>query len=87
MHANGAFEAFEQLTALIKDSRTGAHLDTDYIKHRLYTTLDIILFYHKRKLNELYYAPEFKHKLINEGQEHQGHSKVAEPEHAKPLLK
>lgn len=63
MHANGAFEAFEQLTALIKDSRTGAHLDTDYIKHRLFTTLDIILFYHKRKLREFYYDPllKFKH--------------------------
>lgn len=69
MHANGAFEAFEQLTALIKDSRTGAHLDTNYIKNRLYTTLDIILFYHKRKLRELYYDPEYKRKQMNEGQQ------------------
>ncbi|WP_334188531.1 P-type DNA transfer ATPase VirB11 [Noviherbaspirillum sp.] len=57
MHANGAYEAFEQLTALIKDSRTGAHLDTDYIKHRLFTTIDVVLFYHKRKLMEIYYDP------------------------------
>lgn len=62
MHANGAFEAFEQLTALIKDSRTGAHLDTTYIKNRLFTTLDIVLFYHKRKLREVYYDPGFKRK-------------------------
>ncbi len=75
MHANGAFEAFEQLTALIKDSRTGAHLDTTYIKNRLYTTLDIILFYHKRKLRELYYDPEFKRKQMNEGQGNQEHTK------------
>lgn len=60
MHANGAYEAFEQLTALIKDSRTGAHLDTEYIKHRLFTTIDIVLFYHHRKLREIYYDPEFK---------------------------
>ncbi|WUR13808.1 P-type DNA transfer ATPase VirB11 [[Empedobacter] haloabium] len=60
MHANGAMEAFEQLTALIKDSRTGAHLDSDYIKHRLFTTLDVILFYDKYKLKEIYYDPEFK---------------------------
>lgn len=60
MHANGAFEAFEQLTALIKDSRTGAHLDTEYIKHRLFTTLDVVLFYDKRKLREIYYDPEHK---------------------------
>jgi type IV secretion system protein VirB11 len=64
MHANGAYEAFEQLTALIKDSRTGAHLDTAYIKHRLFTTLDVILFYHKRKLQEIYYDPEFKRKQL-----------------------
>ena len=60
MHANGAFDAFEQLTALIKDSRTGAHLDSAYIKQRLYTTLDVILFYDKYKLREIYYDPAFK---------------------------
>jgi type IV secretion system protein VirB11 len=62
MHANGAFDAFEQLTALIKDSRTGAHLDSGYIKQRLFTTLDVILFYDKYKLREIYYDPEFKRK-------------------------
>ncbi|MDD2833370.1 MAG: P-type DNA transfer ATPase VirB11 [Methylotenera sp.] len=66
MHANGAFEAFEQLTALIKDSRTGAHLDTAYIKNRLFTTIDIVLFYHQRKLREFYYDPEMKRKYMNE---------------------
>lgn len=68
MHANGAFEAFEQLTALIKDSRTGAHLDTTYIKHRLFTTLDIILFYHKRQLREIYYDPNLKLKHLTDVQ-------------------
>jgi type IV secretion system protein VirB11 len=62
MHANGAYEAFEQLTALIKDSSTGAHLDSAYVKHRLLTTLDIVLFYSGRKLREIYYDPEFKRK-------------------------
>ncbi|WP_155646210.1 P-type DNA transfer ATPase VirB11 [Burkholderia diffusa] len=60
MHANGAFESFEQLAALIKDSRTGAHLDIEYIKHRLFTTIDVVLFYHQRKLREIYYDPESK---------------------------
>lgn len=60
MHANGAYEAFEQLTALIKDSRTGTHLDAEYIKRRLYSTIDVVLFYHERKLLEVYYDPEFK---------------------------
>ena len=64
LHANGAYEAFEQLTALIKDSPTGAHLDTGYIKHRLFTTLDIVLFYSHRRLREIYYDPEHKRKQL-----------------------
>lgn len=64
MHANGAYEAFEQLTALIKDSRTGAHLDTGYIRQRLLTTIDIVVFFHKRKLREIYYDPEFKQQQL-----------------------
>ncbi len=60
MHANGAFEAFEQLTAFIKDSRTGQHLDTDYIKHRLFTTLDVIMYFDRFKMREIYYEPETK---------------------------
>jgi type IV secretion system protein VirB11 len=64
MHANGALEAFEQLTALIKDSATGAHLDADYIKHRLFTTIDVVLFYSRRRLQEIYYDPELKRKHL-----------------------
>ena len=60
MHANGAFEAFDQLTALVKDSRTGAHLETDYIKQRLITTIDVVLFCDQHKLREIYYDPERK---------------------------
>ncbi len=64
MHANGAYEAFEQLTAFIKDSRTGQHLDSDYIRHRLHTTLDIIMFFDRFKMREVYYDPEFKREQI-----------------------
>jgi len=64
MHANGAYESFEQLTALIKDSKTGAHLEVEYIKNRLFTTIDIVLYYSKRKLKEVYYDPEHKRKLL-----------------------
>ena len=60
MHANGAFEAFEQLTAFIKDSRTGQHLDSDYVLKRLYATLDVIMFFDRYRLVELFYDPEFK---------------------------
>lgn len=60
MHANGALEAFEQLAALIKDSRTGAHLAIEYIQRRLFTTIDVVLYFHQRQLREIYYDPEFR---------------------------
>lgn len=64
MHANGAFESFEQMTALIKDSATGAHLDANYIKQRLFATIDIVLFYRNRRLIELYFDPYVKRKQL-----------------------
>lgn len=64
MHANGAFEAFDRMAALVKDSPTGAHLSIDYIKHVLFTTIDVVLFYDRRKLKEVYYDPRFKHSLL-----------------------
>lgn len=63
MHANGAQEAFEQLTALVKDSATGTHLDASYIKDRIYATIDIVIFCHRRKATEIYYDPERKQAL------------------------
>jgi type IV secretion system protein VirB11 len=60
MHANGAQEAFEQLTALVKDSATGTHLDANYIKNRIYATIDIVIYCHRRKAVEIYFDPERK---------------------------
>lgn len=60
MHANNAIESFEQLTAFIKDSSTGSHLDADYIKRRLFSTIDIVLHFEDRKLKEIYFEPEIK---------------------------
>ncbi len=64
MHANGAYETFEQIVSLVKDSPSGAHLDSDYIKRRLLSTIDIVLFYSHRKLMSIYYEPEKKHEYI-----------------------
>ena len=60
MHGNGAYEAFDQLGAHVKDSRTGAHLDIGYIKQRLVATIDIVLYFNEYKLREIYYDPEAK---------------------------
>ena len=60
MHANGAYESFDQMIALIKDSKTGAHLEVPYIKRRLFSTIDIVLYCDEYKLREIYYDPQFK---------------------------
>jgi type IV secretion system protein VirB11 len=60
MHANGAYEAFDQLAAHVKDSRTGSHLDIGYIRKRLVATIDIVLYFSQFKLREIYYDPEAK---------------------------
>ncbi|MFJ3465754.1 P-type DNA transfer ATPase VirB11 [Achromobacter spanius] len=57
-HADSEREAFDQLAAFVKDSKTGAHLDVEYVKHRIRTTIDIVLHYSHRKLQGIYYDPE-----------------------------
>lgn len=64
MHANGAYESFEQLASLIKDSSTGSHLEFDYLKRRLMTTIDVVLFYKNYRLREIYYRPEVKYENL-----------------------
>ena len=64
MHANGAFEAFEQLASFVKDSETGSHLEMGYIKHRLMTTVDITLFMDNKQALEIFYEPEFKRQAM-----------------------
>lgn len=60
LHANGAVETFNRLAMLAKQSEVGSQLDTEYIKHMLYTTVDVVLYYKQRKLMEVYFDPGFK---------------------------
>ncbi|WP_107329159.1 P-type DNA transfer ATPase VirB11 [Metapseudomonas otitidis] len=64
LHCNGAAEAFEQITSFVKDSPVGAHLETAFIKERLYSTIDIVLFYEHRKLREIYFDPQYKRQQL-----------------------
>ena len=44
VHANGALQAFERMTSLIKNSPVGQQLNLETIKTTLYTTVNIVLF-------------------------------------------
>ncbi len=65
MHSNGAYETFEQFVSLVKDSPKGAHLDAKYIHRRLVSTVDVVFFYSKRKLRDIYYEPTRKHEYLD----------------------
>jgi type IV secretion system protein VirB11 len=60
IHANNAFDVFSRLVQLIKKSETGLTLDSDYIRAMCEHTIDVVLFYHNRKLVEVIYEPERK---------------------------
>lgn len=61
IHANSAFDVFSRLVSLIKKSEAGLTLDTDFIRSMCYQTIDVVLFYRNRKLEEVYYEPERKY--------------------------
>lgn len=60
VHADSAVMSFYRVASLIKQSEIGKTLEMDFIMHKLYTSVDVILFMHNRKLTELFYDPIFK---------------------------
>lgn len=61
IHANSAYDVFPRLTSLIKKSEAGLTLDTDFIRSMCEQTIDVVLFYKNRQLEEVYYEPERKY--------------------------
>lgn len=59
VHANNALQTFERIATLVKKSEVGRQLDMEMIKLVLYTTIDVVLFFHERKLVEVFYDPIF----------------------------
>lgn len=58
-HANGAVQCFDRVAQLIKTSEVGRQLDLDVVRLVLYTTIDVVLFFHERRLLEVFYDPIF----------------------------
>lgn len=58
-HANNALQTFERIATLVKKSPVGKTLDLEMIKMVLHTTVNVILFFHERKLVEVFYDPLF----------------------------
>ncbi|EJE4644415.1 P-type DNA transfer ATPase VirB11 [Vibrio parahaemolyticus] len=64
VHANNALQTFERIATLVKKSEVGRQLDMEMIKLVLYTTIDVVLFFHERKLVEVFYDPIFAKKQM-----------------------
>lgn len=58
-HANNALQTFERIATLIKKSDVGRGLDVEMIRTVLHTTIDVVLFFQRRKLVEVFYDPIF----------------------------
>lgn len=58
IHANSALDAISRLTSLIKSSPAGQNLDPVYLQQLCFETIDVVLFYKRRKLVEVYFDPE-----------------------------
>ncbi len=56
-HANGAADTFDRLAVLIKQSSTGGNLDLETIQAFLRQTVDIVLYFERFRLKELWFAP------------------------------
>ncbi|CAM5219997.1 Flp pilus assembly CpaF family ATPase OS=Castellaniella defragrans OX=75697 GN=HNR28_002328 PE=3 SV=1 [Castellaniella defragrans] len=56
-HANGAADTFDRLAVLIKQSPTGGNLDLETIQALLRQTVDIVLYFERFRLKELWFVP------------------------------
>lgn len=66
-HANNAISTFSRVASLIKQSEIGRTLEWDLIMREIYSTLDIVIFFHERKMLEIFYDPIFAKKYATAG--------------------
>ncbi len=57
IHANSALDAMTRLVSLLKSSPSGRDLPPAYLQQMCFETIDVVLFYRKRKMQELYFDP------------------------------
>jgi type IV secretion system protein VirB11 len=60
IHANGAEDALYQLASLVQGSEIGSRMPMDYILKRVFSSIDLVLYYQNLQLVEYYYEPEYK---------------------------
>lgn len=69
IHANDCRGALYKIGSYIKQSEVGKTLDFDYIMQEVTTTIDVVVYFNKTYLTELYYDPVQKLQLLKGAQE------------------
>lgn len=64
IHANDCRGALYKIASYIKQSDVGRGLDFDYIMQEVLTTIDVVVYFDKTHLKEIYYDPENKLHLL-----------------------
>jgi type IV secretion system protein VirB11 len=64
VHANDSRGAIYKIASYIKQSDVGKTLDMAYILSEVMTTIDVVVFFEKTRLVELYYDPHEKLRLL-----------------------
>ena len=61
VHANDARSVHYRIAQLAKESATGQTMDYDYLLNTVRSTIDVVCFFNKTYMTELYYDPVEKH--------------------------
>lgn len=64
IHANNTYASFARLASIVKQSEVGLTLDMDLIQKTIKSSIDIIMFFNKTYLTEIYFNPEEKNKIL-----------------------
>jgi len=67
IHANDTYSSFARLATLIKQSDVGLTIDMPLIMETIKKSIDVILFFNKTYLTEIYYEPALKNRLLSAG--------------------
>lgn len=64
VHANDAISVYYRIAQLAKESKAGQGMDYGYILNIVRSTIDIVCFFEKTRLKEIYYDPYAKRQAL-----------------------
>ena len=64
IHANNTYASFSRLAAIVKQSDVGLTLDYDFVVKTIKASIDIILFFNRTSMTEVYFNPIEKNTIL-----------------------